>query len=536
MKYFLSIVLLFLLSVSYAQQDKWYRVRIDAGAEGLRQLAFKGVAIDHGHYEQGRAFTGEFSERELQIIRGSGLRYEVLISDIAAWYLKQNQTERFAPASATFTTDCGTYATPVNMTEGSMGGFFTYAEMLAVLDSMVAKYPRLITARKPVSASMTTAEGRPLYYVKISDKPNRNDEDEPKVLYTALHHAREPQSLTQLVYFMWLLLENYTTNASVRNLLDSVELYFIPCINPDGYVYNATTNPLGGGYWRKNRRNNGDGTYGVDLNRNYGYKWGVDDNGSSPSTWSDVYRGPGPFSEPETKMIRNFCNRIPFVYAVNNHAYGNYLIYPFGFKPGKYTPDSAKFADEAALLAACNRFTTGTTIQTVGYTANGNSDDWMYGEQSTKAKVFAYTAETGDGTDGFWPRKSRIIPLSRANVDMNLLIAQLALQSSSKPVMTTATEHVVAAPRLLQVATFYNAPNPATTYTTVYFDYKSGAAEKPMKLVIVDATGKPVVTAAVKQGAGNVLVNTSSLQNGMYVYYLSDGNSRSMPGKLIVAH
>ena len=73
---------------------------------------------------------------------------------------------------------------------------------------------------------------------------------------------------------MWYLLENYATNADIKATVDNTELFFVPCVNPDGYVYNQTTNPNGGGMWRKNRRNNGT-SFGVDINRNYGYNWGL---------------------------------------------------------------------------------------------------------------------------------------------------------------------------------------------------------------------------------------------------------------------
>ncbi len=118
--------------------------------------------------------------------------------------------------------------------------------------------------------------------VKISDNPNVN-ETEPEVLYTALHHAREPVGAMQMLFYMYYLLENYDNDPFIQALVDNTEMYFVPVVNPDGYVYNQTTNPNGGGMWRKNRRNNGSaGLYGSDLNRNYGYMWGYDNNGSSP--------------------------------------------------------------------------------------------------------------------------------------------------------------------------------------------------------------------------------------------------------------
>lgn len=84
-------------------------------------------------------------------------------------------------------------------------------------------------------------------------------------------------SLTQLIYFMWYLLEEYANNEEIRELIDNTELYFIPCVNPDGYAFNASNKPEGGGMWRKNRWLHPSGFIGVDLNRNYGLAWGIDD-------------------------------------------------------------------------------------------------------------------------------------------------------------------------------------------------------------------------------------------------------------------
>src|SRR5690606_9786063 len=118
----------------------------------------------------------------------------------------------------------------------------------------------------------------------------------------------------------------------VRYLVDNTEMYFIPCINPDGYIYNETTDPFGGGLWRKNRWKGDDGmVYGVDLNRNYGYEWGADNSGSSPQPNGQTFRGTGPFSEPETQAVKFFCDSHQFRIALNYHTYGNLLIHPWGY-------------------------------------------------------------------------------------------------------------------------------------------------------------------------------------------------------------
>ncbi|MEM8602017.1 MAG: M14 family zinc carboxypeptidase, partial [Bacteroidota bacterium] len=305
---------------------------------------------------------------------------------------------------------------------GSMGGYYTFAEVVAKLDQLRADFPGLITEKASIG---TTWEGRDIWMVEISNSPGV-DEGEPEVLYTAIHHAREPQSMTTVLYFMIYLLENYGTDPEVTYLVDNRRMTFVPILNPDGYVYNETTDPEGGGFWRKNRRDNGDGSFGVDPNRNYGFEWGFDDFGSSTETFSDTYRGPGPFSEPETASLRDFVESRRFRTTHNYHSFSNVLIYPWGYDQSIFTPDSARYADFGRLLTDANGYGAGTVNQTLGYVANGNSDDWFYGEQTTKDEIFAFTPEVGSRDDFFWPLPDRIEPLAQANLDANLLLAWLA--------------------------------------------------------------------------------------------------------------
>ena len=195
--------------------------------------------------------------------------------------------------------------------------------------------------------------------VKISDNPDI-DEQEPEILYTALIHAREPQSMMQMIYFMYYLLENYNTDPSVQYLVDNREMFFIPVLNPDGYEYNRSTNPSGGGMWRKNRKNNG-GSYGIDLNRNFGpyAYWNAPNGGSSTVPSSDTYRGTAPFSEPETANLRDFLATRYFKNALNYHTYSNLLIYPYGALEME-TPDSATFREFARDMTAYNGYEYGT--------------------------------------------------------------------------------------------------------------------------------------------------------------------------------
>lgn len=407
--------------VAYSQPEKYSRAKIWLLNKNTNELTRLGIDVTEGELRKNVWFISEFSQSELNKISAAGFRTDVLIDDLK---LKQHHHQ---PVQKTSVLSCDNngapdYPQPQNFSLGSMGGFFTFQELLDILDSMASKFPNLITIKQPISAQ-TTVEGNQILWVKISDNPNIN-ETEPEVLYTALHHAREPAGLSNLIYYMWYLLENYSTNAELQALVDNTEMYFVPCINPDGYMYNELTDPAGGGFWRKNRLDNLDGTFGVDLNRNYGYQWGYDDDGSSPVTVDETYRGTAAFSESETQNIQTFCTTHDFKLALNYHTYGNLLIYPWGYIPDFYTPDSALFVNYGSLLTRYNGYSFGTANQTVNYIVNGSSDDWMYGEQLIKNKIFAFTPELS--TSGFWPADFEIVDICKDNMFSNITMAKLA--------------------------------------------------------------------------------------------------------------
>ncbi len=423
MKKILIFCFLAIQTTVFSQQYSRVKIQLDA-THPLAQLAALGLDVDHGRHQPFKYFIGEFEQSEIQLMKSMGYRTEVLVADLQA-HQHDHSLEASQGRSLPL---CGnnlpvaTFETPANYQPGGMGGYFTYQEMLDILDQMAQDYPHIVKAKQPITSAYTTHEGRPVYWLKISDNPNQN-EAEPEVLYTALHHAREPNSLSQMIFYLWYLLEHYETNPEVKYLVDNSEMYFVPCLNPDGYVYNETTNPGGGGMWRKNRRDNGNGIFGVDLNRNYGYEWGFDDNGSSPSPNSATYRGPSAFSEPETQMIRDFCLARNFQIALNYHTFGNLLIYPWGYVDGA-TVDHPTFSSFGPFMARENNFLNGFGTQTVGYTVNGDSDDWMYGEQTSKGKIYAMTPEVGPG---FWPDEVEIDALNKSCMTMNLTAAHLIL-------------------------------------------------------------------------------------------------------------
>jgi carboxypeptidase T len=421
---YLYVVLFVVFSQLAQAQNARLKIWLDPISESL--LYEMGVEKEHGVHKPGVFYISDFTAAERTQMKTLGIDFEVLIDDITTYYQQRNSIaakSRDSRASC-FEANTDSIVTPSGFDLGNMGGFYTYEEFLEHLDSMVAQYPNLITIRQPIDTFLSH-EQRPIYWVKISDNPNVN-ETEPEVLYTAVHHAREPESLTQLIFYMYYLLENYGSNDEVTHLVNNTEMYFIPMLNPDGYIRNQMTDPSGGGLWRKNRRDNGDGTFGVDLNRNYGHEWGYDNSGSSPTASSETYRGPSPFSEPETQAVKWFAEQHEFDLALNYHAFGNYVIYPWGYIESPLSPDSNAFTAFAESLTADNNYVSGTGYQTVGYATNGDSDDWMYGEQTSKPKIYSMTPEVGNSGDGFWPTASRIEPIAKENLKPNLLLSHFA--------------------------------------------------------------------------------------------------------------
>jgi carboxypeptidase T len=419
-------ILVLLCCVSFGLNAQEYsRLRIPLNAVvTLERLASLGLEVDHGSHQK-IYFESDFSGEEKNLLLANQIPFEVRIADVQAYYRNRMETVDKKTRSVNCHAPAPQYTTPNGFSYGNMGGYYTLQDAYEALDTLAALYPNLVTVKAPIG-SYTTAEGRPIYWVKISDNANTN-EGEPEILFDAAHHAREAVTVSQLIYFMYYLCENYASNAEVKRLVDNIEFYFVPVVNPDGYQYNYITDPTGGGLWRKNRRNNGGNTFGVDLNRNYGTGWGFNNIGSSATPSSSTYRGTAGFSEPETQAMRDFCNAHEFTFAMNYHSFSNLLIYPWGYL-GKNCDDSVAFRSFAADLSKYNYYKYGTDLETVGYSTNGSSDDWMYGEVNTKPLIFAMTPEVGNEFDGFWPAQNRIIPLCQEALHMNLTIANYVLQ------------------------------------------------------------------------------------------------------------
>ncbi len=305
---------------------------------------------------------------------------------------------------------------------GSMGGYWTLAEVKMKLDSLVAGDTRGLVADK-VDTLGWTLEGRPVWGLRIAKAVSGSD-TRPAVYFCALTHAREPEGMQSLFWFVDDLLARYDTDLFARYLLERRVLYICPVVNPDGYAYNQQTNPAGGGMWRKNRRPNGGNTYGVDINRNFGYMWGYDNVGSSGSANSEVYRGTAAFSEPETQAQRDIVVALDPPTGLSFHTYADDFIHPWGYI-SEPTADAAAFYEwnDAATLGSPYIAGDGPHIL---YSTNGDFNDWAYGDTIPKPRCFSWTIEVGNDDDGFWPTPSRIVPLAQEALRLSYTVAAAA--------------------------------------------------------------------------------------------------------------
>lgn len=311
----------------------------------------------------------------------------------------------------------------VDGTGGLNGAYHSYRELAAELKALAVSYPDLARLYIPGRS----LENRNIYALKISDQPGLS-EDEPGIALLGGHHAREWISVEVPLLIGRYLLENYSREDRVRNLVNSAEVWIVPLVNPDGLEYSILNYRL----WRKNRRLNQDGSYGVDLNRNYSYQWAYDDIGSSPDPSSAVFRGTGPFSEPETEAIRYLFQNHRITAAISYHSFSQLILYPWGYldQPPEDEPLLRDLAEDmAGLISRVNGrvYQTGRAAASL-YLTNGDWADWAYGF----FRIPAFTIELPPVDllqGGFLNSESEIDPIFRENLPAALYLIEWAVAS-----------------------------------------------------------------------------------------------------------
>lgn len=278
--------------------------------------------------------------------------------------------------------------------------YFNADQILAHFEGLRAQYPTFVTR----SQIGTSINNEPIWVYRVGRPLKIGGTPENAFIVLGLTHAREWVSGSVVMHVATKAAQTLSMPQAVPFMVNQT-LYIVPILNPDGYRFTWTNNR----YWRKNRRNNGGGNFGVDLNRNYAKGWGG--QGSSGSPGSETYRGTAPFSEPETAGLRDFTLSLPRVGAVVDfHNYSQKILWPWSYTTAA-PPHRQMLSDTAAAVEAQMDGFGANYDHGQGsialYIAGGTSKDWFYDVKGSRS----YTIELRDtGTYGFELPPSQIRP------------------------------------------------------------------------------------------------------------------------------
>jgi murein tripeptide amidase MpaA len=387
---------------------------------------------------------------QMAALEASGLQFRVLIPDIGP--LTRQHLDAPAPRS-------------------DWDHYMDYAEMTQYMNNLAASYPNLCS----VFSLGLSYEQRDIWALHITGS---GASPKPAVFYHGVIHAREWIAGPMTLYLANYLLTNYGTDPVATELVDGLDIYLSPCVNPDGYIHSWSER-----MWRKNRRVNfGSNCIGVDLNRNWGEGWGG--GGSSGDPCDLLYRGPSPFSEWETQALRDFIVFHPDILAyIDFHSFSQLILWPYGYtnllppEPDRTTFDTLGQEMQALIQSVHGEFYDQGPVYSTIYQASGGSVDWVYGDQGR----IAYTIELRDtGYYGFVLPPQFILPNCEEILPAMLHLADWALdQAGTNITFPNGLPDVLtpAQPIDIDVEVFSQYESLVPGSPTLYYRYDGGAFE-----------------------------------------------------------
>ncbi|KAF2258954.1 hypothetical protein CC78DRAFT_525474 [Lojkania enalia] len=288
--------------------------------------------------------------------------------------------------------------------------YHPYADHITFLRDLQSGF----TSQSEIITTGTSVQGRTLTGIHIWGSGGKGSK--PAVLFHGTVHAREWISTMTVEYMAWQLLTKYSTNSTVKAMVDKFDFYIIPIVNPDGFVYSQTTDRL----WRKNRQTvSGNSCVGRDINRNWPYKWEVT-GGASTNPCSETYKGQAAGDSPENKGLVAHVNSLRdskgLTLYIDFHSYGQYILWPYGYNCNVVVDNDAQHRSLATRAASAIRAVSGTRY-TIGpacstlYATTGDSTDYT---DAVGQSTYSYTYELRDtGNYGFTLPASQIQPTIR---------------------------------------------------------------------------------------------------------------------------
>ena len=336
------------------------------------------------------------NSKHIRYLNKSKIHYTLIKEDVCKFYRNRILNSKYIIDKT------------INIT-GSMGNFMTFNEIENKIKFLQKTFPRFITKKFSIGQ---TIENRNIWAINVSNGNNNN----PEILITGLLEAREVISYTSILYYIEWLCINYDNNDTAKYILDTKQLWFIPCLNPDGLAYNEKIENNGGGMYNKNRNVNCDNKdlIGINLNRNFPIDWNLDNIGSSNDCNSSNFKGARNLSERETWALSLFIKTRNFILHINFEAFGNQLLVP----NNKFL-NITKYATKNL-----NNFTYGS-ICDLEIVKNGTITKWFNTKTNIKDKINSFKLKLGTYDDGYWPISKNIIPICENAVNITNNLCQL---------------------------------------------------------------------------------------------------------------
>lgn len=336
-------------------------------------------------------------EADVAALRAAGLRFTVRIKNL------QQHLEKVRRADRAYARSTAESALPSGRTTYRRLADYDYE-----LKELARRHPGLV---KLEILSERSYEGRDISGVEITRHPRRVHDGKPIFVNLGVHHAREWPSGEHVLEFAHDLVNGYGEDARTTALVRKTRTISVPIVNPDGFSVSREATPLGDfsqfDYENKRKNCNPAGTddpllatgpcplnaagirRGTDLNRNYGAFWGGE--GASPDWRNQTYRGPAPFSEPESRAVRELISTRQVTNLITNHTYGNLVLRPPGVLGTGQPVDAPLLASLGREMTSHNRYANFLSFQL--YDTSGTTDDWSYWITGG----LGYTFEIGPG-------------------------------------------------------------------------------------------------------------------------------------------
>jgi len=361
---------------------------------------------------------------DLATLEAIGLAPQIIVEDVAEFV----RAERRAIDEAA---DVAREAQLTRNLDTFYDTYRTLEEIEARLDQIVTDHPAIATH----FVAGNSLQNRPIRGVRLRGEGGEPG-PRPSILWNGCLHAREWISPMVVLSLLDRYADDYGSDPLITHALDQIDIIIVPVVNPDGYLHSWNIQR----FWRKNRRQNQNSTFGVDLNRNFAFEWGGP--GSSGSGGSEIYRGTAPFSEPEAAVMRDLINaQHDLIAHIDFHSFGQLFLWPYGgLRPVVSEPDHTNHRILARKMAAEVLESGGNSYNPVHgpglYIASGTMADWTY----SRGGAISYTVELrptgGQGLSGFDPPPSQIKPTANEMyIAMREFVGFLA-----EPVRVTPTD------------------------------------------------------------------------------------------------